>query len=153
LLYREFVSISDIKETETELDNIIAFDDLISSMSINLKPLSFYRFLSHKNLILTLWSRHHLNLPEEPDPLPVDKFKRFHPLLFSDKGKEKKIGQPMKESFLKWLAERTGTKDFELSKSLGETFEKLFSEIEIEYGQVSLEDLDPRYIHLFLVEK
>ena len=59
----------------------------------------------------------------------------------------------MKESFLKWLAERTGTKDFELSKSLGETFEKLFSEIEIEYGQVSLEDLDPRYIHLFLVEK
>jgi hypothetical protein len=153
LLYREFVSISDIEETETELDNIIAFDDLISSMSINLKPLSSYRFLSHKNLILTLWARHHLNLPEEPDPLPVDKFKRFHPLLFSGKGKTKKIGQPMKESFLKWLAERTKTSDFELSKSLGETFEKLFSEIEIEYGQVSLQNLDPRYIHLFLVEK
>ena len=59
----------------------------------------------------------------------------------------------MKESFLKWVAERTGTNDFELSKSLGETFEKLFSEIEIEYGQVSSENLDPRYIHLFLVEK
>ena len=152
-LYREFVSIIDIKETETELDNIIAFDDLISSMSINLKPLSSYRFLSHKNLILTLWARHHLNLPEEPDPLSIDKFKRFHPLLFSGKGKTKKIGPPMKESFLKWLAERTKTSDFELSKSLGETFEKLFSEIEIEYGQVSLQNLDPRYIHLFLVEK
>jgi len=153
LLYREFVSINDIKETETELDNIIAFDDLISSMSINLKPLSSYRFLNHKNLILTLWARHHLNLPEEPDPLSVDQFKRFYALLFSDKEKTKKIGQPMKESFLKWLAERTGTSDFELSKSLGEVFEKLFSEIEIEYGQVSLQDLDPRYIHLFMVEK
>jgi len=153
LLYREFVSISDIKETETELDRIIAFDDLISSMSINLKPLSSYRFLSHKNLILTLWARHCLNLPKEPDPLSVDKFKRFHALLFSDKGKTKKIGQPMKESFLKWLAESTNSSDFEISKALGEVFEKLFAEIEIEYGQVSLQDLDPRYIHLFLVEK
>ncbi len=153
LLYREFVSISDIKETETEFDRIIAFDDLISSMSINLKPLSSYRFLSHKNLILTLWARHQLNLPEEPDTLSVDKFKRFHALLFSDKGKTKKIGRPMKESFLKWLAESTNTSDFEISKALGEVFEKLFSEIEIEYGQVSSQDLDPRYIHLFLVEK
>jgi hypothetical protein len=153
LLYREFVSISDIKETETELDKIIAFDNLLSLMTINLKPLSSYRFLSHKNLILTLWVRHHLKLPEEPDPIAVDKFKRFHGLLFSDKNKAKKISRPMKESFLKWLAERTGINNFELSKSLGETFEKLFSEIEIEYGQVSLEDLDPRYIHLFMVEK
>jgi len=153
LLYREFASINDIKETETQLDMIIAFDTLFSLMTINLKPLSSYRFLSHKNLILTLWARHHLNLPEEPDPLAVDKFKRFHALLFSGKGKVKKIGPPMKESFLKWLTERTGMNDFELSKSLGETFEKLFSEIEIEYGQVSSDDLDPRYIHLFLVEK
>jgi hypothetical protein len=153
LLYREFVSISDIRETETELDNIIAFDDLISSMSINLKPLSSYRFLSHKNLILTLWARHCLNLPKEPEPLSVDKFIRFHALLFSGKRKTKIIGQPMKESFLKWLAESTNTSDFEISKALGEVFEKLFAEIEIEYGQVSSQDLDPRYIHLFLVEK
>jgi len=153
LLYREFVSINDIKETETELDKVITFDNLFSLMAINLKPLSSHRFLSHKNLILTLWARYHLKLPEDPDPLAVNKFKRFHGLLFSGKSKARKIGQPMKESFLKWLAERTGINDFELSKSLGEVFENLFSEIEIEYGQVSSEDLDPRYIHLFLVEK
>ena len=153
LLYREFVSINDIKVTETELDKIIAFDTLFSLMIINLKPLSSYRFLSHKNLILTLWARHYLKLSEKPDPLAVDKIKRFHGILFPDKNKAKKIGQPMKNSFLKWLIERTGTSDFELSKSLGEVFEKLFSDIEIEYGQVSAEDLDPRYIHLFMVEK
>lgn len=153
LLYREFASINDIKETETELDRIIAFDTLLSLMTINLKPLSSYRVLSHKNLILTLWARHCLNLPKEPEPLSVDKFKRFHALLFADKRKTKKIGRPMKESFLKWLAESTNTSDFEISKALREVFEKLFAEIEIEYGQVSSQDLDPRYIHLFLVEK
>jgi hypothetical protein len=31
--------------------------------------------------------------------------------------------------------------------------ENLFTEIESEYGTVSTEDLDPRYIHLFLLEK
>jgi hypothetical protein len=153
VLYREFVSIKEIKETEIELDKIITFDNLLSLMSIQLKPLSSYRVLSHKNLILTLWARHCLKLTEKPIPLDVDKFKRFHGLLFPDKSKAKKIGRAMKKSFLKWLIERTGTSDVELSKSLGEVFEKLFSEIEMEYGQVSAEDLHPKYIHLFLVEK
>ena len=153
LLFREFVSINDIKETETKLDKIFAFDHLLSLMALKLKPLSFYGFLTHQNLILTLWARHYLNLAKEPDPLNVDKFKRFHRLLFIDKSKAGKIGLPMKESFLKWLADKTKTSDFEISKTLGEVFENLFTEIEAEYGQVSSEDLDPRYIHLFLVEK
>ena len=153
LLFREFVSINDIKETETKLDKIFAFDHLLSLMALKLKPLSFYGFLTHQNLILTLWARHYLNLAKEPDPLTVDKFKRFHRLLFIDKSKAGKIGLPMKESFLKWLADKTKTGDFEISKTLGEVFENLFTEIEAEYGQVSSEDLDPRYIHLFLVEK
>ncbi len=153
LLFREFVSINDIKETETKLDKIFAFDHLLSLMNLKLKPLSFYGFLTHQNLILTLWARHYLKLQVEPNPLSVDKFRRFHRLLFTDKSKVEKIGLPMKESFLKWLAERTKTSDFEISKNLGEVFENLFAEIEAEYGQVSSEDLDPRYIHLFLVEK
>ena len=152
-LFREFVSTSDIKETEAKLDQIIALDHLLSSMALKLKPLSVYRFLTHKSLILTLWARHCLNLPKEPDPLSVGKFKRFHGLLFTDNGKTGKIDPRMKKSFLKWLAERTKTSDFEISKALAEVFETLFAEVETEYGQVSSEDLDPRYIRLFLVEK
>ncbi len=152
-LFREFVSINDIKETEIKLDNIFTFDHLFSLMNLKLKPLSFYGFLTHQNLILTLWARDYLKLPSEPKPLAADKFRRFHRLLFSGKSKTKKIGLPVKESFLKWLAERTKTSDFEISKTLGEVFENLFAEIEAEYGQVSSENLDPRYVHLFLVEK
>jgi len=50
LLFREFLSINDIKETETELDKIFAFDNLLSLMTLKLKPLSFYGFLTHQNL-------------------------------------------------------------------------------------------------------
>jgi hypothetical protein len=152
-LFREFVSTNDIKQTERKLDKIIALDHLFSSMNLKLKPLSFYGFLTYKNLILTLWARHCLNMSKKPDPLPVDKFKCFHHLLFPDNNKAIKISPRMKESFLKWLAQRTKTNSFEISKTLGEVFEILFAEIETEYGQVSSEDLDPRYIHLFLVQK
>jgi hypothetical protein len=39
----------------------------------------------------------------------------------------------------------------EISQKLGPSLENLFDEIEDEYGKVSRDDLDPRYIHLFLI--
>ena len=58
----------------------------------------------------------------------------------------------MKESFLSWLSHSTGLSNFEISRKLGHTLERLFSEIESEYGEVSSEDFDPRYINLFLIK-
>jgi hypothetical protein len=68
-IYREFFSRTDITETETILNDIVAFDDLLSLMSINLAPLSSYEFLTFKNLILTLWARHVCGLSEDPEPV------------------------------------------------------------------------------------
>jgi len=42
-------------------------------------------------------------------------------------------------------------KDYEISKRLGQTFEDLFNEIESEYGLVATEEIDPRFVHLFLL--
>ena len=58
----------------------------------------------------------------------------------------------MKELFLGWLSDRASLTNYEISGKLGHTLENLFSEIESEYGKVSSKDLDPRYIHLFLIE-
>ena len=57
----------------------------------------------------------------------------------------------MKESFLNWLAGRSGMAAFDISERLGETLDRLFDEVEAEYQGVSSEDLDPRYILFFLV--
>ena len=152
-IYREFFSKADITETETSLDDIFAFDNLLSLMSIKLDPLSSYGFLTFKNLILTLWARHICGLPEDPRPLTLKQFKRFFDQLGPPETKPKKITRAMKVSFLHWLCARTTLKDYEISEKLGHVFENLFTEIESEYGAVSTEDLDPRYIHLFLIEK
>ncbi len=59
----------------------------------------------------------------------------------------------MKESFLSWLADRTGFANYDISLKLGHTLENLFGEVEGEYGEVSSKDFDPRYINLFLIQK
>ena len=57
----------------------------------------------------------------------------------------------MKDDFLNWLAADSGLKDFEITGQLGKTFEDLFADIENELGRVAVQDLDPRYIQLFLL--
>lgn len=158
-IYREFSSIDDIKETEAILNDIIAFDDLLSLMRIKLRPLSSYGFLTFKNLVLTLWARHHLGLKDKMlKPLSRKQFIPFFKDLLPgepdpETKEHRRIPEAMKNRFLKWLSEDTGLKDYEITEKLGQTFEDLFQELESEYGQVTEEDLDPRYIHLFLLAK
>ena len=57
----------------------------------------------------------------------------------------------MKGRFLDWLAANTDLRDFEITERLGATLENLFEEIESELGSVNVEDLQPRYIQLFLL--
>ena len=43
-------------------------------------------------------------------------------------------------------------KDFEITERLGTTFEELFNELENEYSRIAAEDLDPRYVQMFLLK-
>ncbi len=152
VLYREFESMGDIDMSENILTDIIAVDELLSLSDIKIKSPSAYEFLSYKNLILTLWARNYLNINEALIPLTLTEFKRFYKDLWvSDT--IKRTAQHMKTSFLSFLADKTGLTDYEITKQVGQILEHLFNEIENEFGQVPVKDLDPRFIHLFLVKK
>jgi hypothetical protein len=152
VLYREFVAIQDIKDTENILNEIIAFDEILPLMNTEPELVS-EGHLTHKNFVLTLWARNYMGLSEELLPLPFDVFRNFFNDLWTGKDKPRKTSLTMKESFLNWLSDKTGLTHYEITQKLGQTLENLFNEIESEYGAVSGEDLDPRYIHLFLIEK
>ena len=149
-LYREFISIDDIKNTETMLNELIAYDELFSLISLEPDPAA-KGYLTYKNFILTLWARHILGLSEKLIPLTIDEFRGFFDGIWSDKEQPRKTSLSLKESFLDWISSKTGLAHYEISQRLGQSFENLFNEIESEYGKVSRNDLDPRYIHLFLI--
>ena len=121
----------------------------------NLASPSSYGFLTYKNLILTLWARHYLGVSvKKVQPITLKQFKTFYEKLLPgepDADQSRKVPVEMKKSFLDWLSEDTGLKDYEITERAGQTFENLFNEIENEYGRVAVKDLDPRYVHLFLL--
>jgi hypothetical protein len=51
----------------------------------------------------------------------------------------------------RWLLTR-GPQEHGTSATLGRVFEKLFAEIEAEYGRVAARALDPRFVQLFLLK-
>ncbi|MBU1183022.1 MAG: hypothetical protein KKF00_12830, partial [Proteobacteria bacterium] len=108
---------------------------------------------NHKKIILTLFARYRLGLPEEVAPVPFDDFMRFFRSMWAKGRRPRKTDILIKESFLSWVSERAGIKSSEITRLLGQTFEDLFAEIENEYGRIAFKDLDPRYISLFLLQK
>jgi len=158
VLYRDFASVDDLVETEAIFNRVVAVDDVLSLMNIKIEPTAKYGFLTYKNLLLTLWVRHYLKLKERRlKPLTLKQFLPFFEKLLPERAgpdseKVRKIPQKMKTDFLYWLAGETTLRDFEISERLGQTFEDLFNEIELEYGRVAPHEIDPRFIHLFLLE-
>jgi hypothetical protein len=158
VLYREFVSLDEIRQTERTFNQIKAADELLSLLNIDIDTPSAYGFLTYKNLILTLWARHYLGLPAKaPTPLTLEQFQSFYENLFPgdlapDTDQSRNIPMAMKASFLEWLSAETGLEDVEISAGVGQTFEDLFIEIESEFGRVDAANLDPRYVQLFLLE-
>lgn len=154
-LYREFAVKEDIDETAAVLEEIVAFDHLLSLLAVDIarRP---ERFLTYKSLTLTLWARNAVALSDGLDPIPLKDFKRFYDSFFEPQetdqsAKPRKARTPMKADFLRWLSEKSGLDRVELSRRLGKTLENLFLEIEEEYGSVFPNDLDPRLIQHFLV--
>ena len=158
VLYREFETIEDIIETEKKYHAITAIDDILFTMKIELDEITEYDFFTYKKLILTLWARDYLGLPEKYAPVELSKFKKFFNLMFlppekTEKSTCRKTDTSMKESLLNWLSKKTGIENYELSKKIGGVFEDLFNEIENEYGRVDGKDLQPEYIHHFLISE
>ena len=152
VLYREFHSCDEILKTENMLRAIIAFDDLLSLIAIELEPLSTYPFLTHKNLLLTLWARQDLGRTGKIVPIALNEFQPFFDDLWEEKTQKRHVKKTKKEAFLSWLSNKTGLKPLEINHLLGHVFENLFSEMESELGQVSTKELNPKYVQIFLLK-
>jgi hypothetical protein len=57
-----------------------------------------------------------------------------------------RVEEEIKQSFFRWLVAKTGAAIPEILGQSGTTLHNLFEELEKEYGSVSLEELDPRYV-------
>ncbi len=151
--YREFKSIEDINRCREALDQIMAMDHLLSLVFAHTPfahPVKTYQPVSYRNLFLTCWARDHLGQPEKTEPLRAEELKAFFLDLWVKGKKPYRVDEKMKKSFWDWLALRSGLAANEF-QTQAEPLDNLFGELEEEYGSVSLDEPDPRYVKHFLV--
>ncbi|MGD2011129.1 MAG: DUF6178 family protein, partial [Desulfobacterales bacterium] len=127
-------------------------DHLFSLLTIPPEMLSARRFLIYKNLMLTIWALDRVGCTEKNRFLTRAEFRQFFEKLWQSNDRPRRLAPVMKQSFLAWLCGLTGMRSHEITDKLGPVLENLFLEIEEEYGQIDTADLDPRFIHLFLIE-
>jgi len=84
--------------------------------------------------------------------IPLKVFRSFFSGLWDTHKKPPIISREIKASFRDWITSAGQIDGNKFSDTFGEIFTDLFKEIEEEYAQVSAEDLDPRFIHLFRLE-
>jgi hypothetical protein len=151
-MYRNFSTLDELRQTAAALDSVIACDQLFALLKVPPELLSARRFLTYKNLVLTLWALDQVGCDKKDRFLTGTEFRLLFEKLWQGNDRPRRVALVMKQSFLSWLCGQSGLRDHEITARLGPVLEGLFSEIEEEYGRVDAADLDPRFIHLFLIE-
>jgi hypothetical protein len=153
--YREFKTLEEITYCHKALDEIMALDQLLSALAVKtsvVRQVQTYQPVTYKNLLLTCWARYLLGLSEDWAPLPFEYLKPFFENLWTKSVGPYRVEEEIKQSFFRWLAATSGAAIPEVLGQPGTTLRNLFEELEKEYGSVSLEELDPRYVRHLSVE-
>ncbi|MDJ0667888.1 MAG: DUF6178 family protein [Desulfobacterales bacterium] len=155
-LYREFKCLAEIQATGRQLARVRAFDHLLEQMQIDLPPRGQFGHLTYKSVLLTLWARSTLGLPETLRPIPLDVFGSFWDSLFRRPAPTGAGRGTIADRHLailqQWLARRTNQDPAGVAQGVGPALEALLDELEEEYGRVFRTAIDPRYISHFLLE-
>ncbi len=152
-MYRDFATLEELRQTGEVLETVMACDHLLSLLKIPPELLAAGRFITYKNLVLTLWALEQTTGSGQDRYLTRGEFERFFGRLWQEKKRPRRIAAVMKQSFASWLGRRSGLTARRIAARIGPVAKRLMAEIEEEYGLVDTADLDPRYIHLFLVER
>ncbi|MCF6249160.1 MAG: DUF6178 family protein [Desulfobacula sp.] len=160
-LYRDFNSLSDIKKTQKNLEQIIALDTIIGKLDVD--TASFKEgVLTFKTLILTLWAKNRLNMEATLEPIDTAVFKDFFSALFSSPNPDTSPGIQLNDLVL-WISEAITTENTDpetsnmvqsdLPDAFVQVLENLMAELDEEYSRVMPQDIDPRFIPHFLLAK
>jgi len=152
-LYRHFTSLADIHTTDTKLTQIIALDQIIGKLPLDLATFT-HGVLTYKSLLLTLWARNRLNLDTAKEcsltPIEPKVFKPFFAALFSS-DTPGKIDELKTMDLALWVAEAIDSDEEELPEPFLKVLSQLIEEIEGEYSAVTAAHMDPRFIPHFLL--
>jgi hypothetical protein len=155
VLYREFGTLAEIRQTKAALNALIALDNLLSLLAIEIDERIEERLLTYRSLLLTAWALSSVTQGEVPlryAPIAVSDFTAFYNALWVTDAKPRKVNETAKSRFIGWLATHSHLRETEIVDVLGAEFERLFADLAEELGPVVGSELDPRFVTLFTLK-
>jgi hypothetical protein len=156
VLYREFATLAEIRQTEAALSALIAVDKLLSLLAIGFETRLEERLLTYRSLLLTTWALSSLaddgdgtGPPLRYAPIPVARFTPFFEALWAPEVEPRQISSAARRRFIAWLATHSHLTEDEIAEVLGPEIGRLFDDLGEELGSVAGGDLDPRFVTLF----
>ncbi len=155
LLYRNFKSLADITAIQTILDQIRQTDLTIRALDPDLSSFKL-GVLTYKSLLLTLWARNRTGLDKDGhlrlSPIDLNQFKPFFKQLFSSEESLDPSDSPALADLMLFVSDQAGIDEPDMGQGVKAVLKNLVKELEDEYGRLSPEQLDPRFIPHFLLK-
>jgi hypothetical protein len=151
--YREFKHLAEIRHCRENLNQMIALDGLLARLLPEESPLSLTTLHppTYKNTLLTAWALHHLGSQQAFRALTAVELREAMGRLWSTPHPPFRVHPETKEAFFQWLPVSPAGDRETVQAPLLTALNDLLDEMEREYGDVRLNDLDPRYVRHFLV--
>jgi hypothetical protein len=152
--YREFQTLEEVTQCQEEIDEMMALDDLFASLfpeRDDVGPAQAFFPVTFKNLLLTSWARNELGQSGPFQSLSEEAMKTFFAGLWDATRKPHRVSEERKDAFWIWLQNRSGIASEKMRERIGRAADILFKELEEEYGAVTPEHLEARFVKHLLV--
>ncbi|MFC1839933.1 DUF6178 family protein [Thermodesulfobacteriota bacterium] len=154
--FRDFRSLNEIIETKTILDRMALLDMLINDIIVERNNPELGTAgktdITIYSLLITIWIKSAIGLPEDFQPLPLEEAK-----LAFEKLRKGENSTPFKMSshekpFIEFFSSFSILKKHYDSGFIEETLSQLWNEFAEEYAMIETSDLDPKYSKYVLID-
>jgi hypothetical protein len=150
--FRDFRSIRELRQSEVELEKIIALDNLFGKLEAMSRQVCRVIDVTAEAVLVTLWARDQLCLEREFSPLALGEAQRLFAILKGGASRRNWVRKDFRSRFIDFYTGGENAINGEQGRHLQRILSEVWDEFLDEYRDIGASDLDARFSRLLVME-
>lgn len=150
--FRDFRSITELRQSELELEKIVVLDDLFRKLEASSEQVRRVNDVTAQAVLMTLWAREQLDLEREFSPLSLSEARRLFAILKGGFSRRNWLRKDFRSRFIDFYTDGETEGEHESDQNLRRTLSEIWDEFREEYREIRALDLDARFSRLLVIE-